>query len=174
MVDTGYGIYYNDAMEMFSRYALCDDRKFFPIIVTHADTDHCGASGYFDAPVLMHHGIKSIIETNNRAYGSRSEHSVIEAFYTKMINLFSKFGTPEEVRCFPQGSGSSRGIFPIIDRVILGGSGLKFLTAWGATPLAKSSSLPRIMDSLSPQTASSNSQASQKSGPITARSLRSS
>jgi glyoxylase-like metal-dependent hydrolase (beta-lactamase superfamily II) len=79
----------------------------------------------------MHHGTKAIIETNNRAYGSRSEHSVLEAFYTKMINLFSKFGTPEEIRCFPQGSGSSRGIFPIIDRVTLGGIGFEVLDGLG-------------------------------------------
>ncbi|WML68390.1 MAG: hypothetical protein METHP_02007 [Methanoregula sp. SKADARSKE-2] len=131
MVDTGYGIYHNDVMEMLLRYALCEDRKFFRIIVTHADADHCGASGYFDAPVLMHHGTKAIIETKNRAYGSRSEHSVLEAFYTKMINLFSKFGTPEEIRCFPQGSGSSRGIFPIIDWVTLGRIGFEVLDGLG-------------------------------------------
>lgn len=135
MIDTGYGIYHDDMMEMLSRYALCDDRDFSRIIVTHADADHCGASGYFDAPVLMHHGTKSIIEANNRAYGSRSEHSVLEAFYTKMIDLFLKFGTPKDIRCFPEASGS------------------KSLTVWAATPLARSFSLPRTTDSFSQQTA---------------------
>ncbi len=131
MLDTGYGIYHDDVMEMLSRYALCDDREFSRIIVTHADADHCGASGYFDAPVLMHHGTQSIIETNNRAYGSRSEHSVLEAFYTKMINIFSKFETPGDIRCFPKGTGTTRGIFPIIDRVTIGRVGFEVLDDLG-------------------------------------------
>ena len=107
MIDTGYGIYHDDVMDMLSHYGLCDEQQFSKIIVTHADADHCGASGYFQVPVLMHNGTLSIIEKNNRAYGSRSEHSVLEAFYTKMINLFSHFRSPSDVRCFPARHGNN-------------------------------------------------------------------
>jgi glyoxylase-like metal-dependent hydrolase (beta-lactamase superfamily II) len=120
MVDTGYGIYHDDVMNMLSHNGLCDDRQFSRIIVTHADADHCGASGYFPAPVMMHKGTLSIIEKNNRAYGSRSEHSVLEAFYTNMINLFSRFRTPSEVRCFPEKTGRTQGVFPVIAEVRAG------------------------------------------------------
>jgi glyoxylase-like metal-dependent hydrolase (beta-lactamase superfamily II)/uncharacterized protein with ACT and thioredoxin-like domain len=120
IVDTGYGIYHHDVMDMLSHYGLCDERPFSRIVVTHADADHCGASGYFSSPVLMHKGTLSIIEKNNRAYGSRSEHSVLEAFYTKMINLFSRFKIPEDVRCFPESTGKTRGVFPIIAELRVG------------------------------------------------------
>ena len=120
MVDTGYGIYHDDVMDMLSHYGMSDVQKFSQIIVTHADADHCGASGYFSVPVRMHRGTLSIIEKNNRAYGSRSEHSVLEAFYTKMINLFSQFRSPSEVICFPGGTGRTRGGFPVIAEVRAG------------------------------------------------------
>ena len=120
MVDTGYGIYHGEVMDMLSHYGLCDEREFSRIIITHADADHCGASGYFPAPVLMHRGTLSIIEKNNRAYGSRSEHSVLEAFYTKMINLFSHFRSPADIRCFPGGTEMTRGGFPVIAEVRAG------------------------------------------------------
>jgi len=131
MVDTGYGIYHNDVMEMLGRYGLCDERGFSRIIVTHADADHCGASGYFTVPVMMHAGTLSIIEKNNRAYGSRNEHSVLEAFYTNMINLFSKFRTAPDIRCFPGPSGTFRGIFPVIDRLTVGDLELEVLDGLG-------------------------------------------
>jgi len=131
IVDTGYGIYHDDVMTMLSHYGLCDERQVSRIIVTHADADHCGAAGYFTAPVLMHHGTRTIMETNNRAYGSRNESSVLEAFYTKMINLFSKFEVPRDVRCFPESTGSTQGIFPVIDRLRIGDLELEVLDGLG-------------------------------------------
>ncbi len=94
LIDTGYGIYHHDVLSMLSRYDPGNDRQVTRIIVTHADADHCGAAGYFTAPVFMHEGTLAIIKKNNRAYGSRSENSVLEEFYTKMINLFSQFNSP--------------------------------------------------------------------------------
>ncbi len=112
MIDTGYGIYHHDVMAMFSKYGLGEAPGVSRIIVTHADADHCGGAGYFSAPVFLHQKTLSIIKENNRAYGSRSEHSVLEEFYTKMINLFSKFKTPGDFRCFTGPEGPVRGIFP--------------------------------------------------------------
>lgn len=131
MVDTGYGIYHQDIMTMLSRYGLADISCLSRIIVTHADADHCGAAGFFPVPAFMHEGTRGIIRTNNRAYGSRNEDSVLEAFYTKMINLFSKFNTPSDIRCFERSAGATRGIFPVIGTVEIGGITLEVLESLG-------------------------------------------
>jgi glyoxylase-like metal-dependent hydrolase (beta-lactamase superfamily II)/ACT domain-containing protein len=117
MIDTGYGIYHQDVTLMLAQFHIHDLDQISRIIVTHADADHCGAAGFFNAPISMHRGTREIIRTSNRAYGSRNEHSVLEAFYTKMINLFSKFNPPSEIHCFNAGEGTTRGIFPVIDRI---------------------------------------------------------
>jgi glyoxylase-like metal-dependent hydrolase (beta-lactamase superfamily II)/ACT domain-containing protein len=131
IIDTGYGIYHDAAMAMFSHYGLGDIRKLSRIIVTHADADHCGAAGFFSVPVYMHTGTLDIIRTNNRAYGSRSDHSDLDAFYTKMINLFSKFNTPGDIRCFGPPEGVTRGIFPVIGTFRIGDLELEILDGLG-------------------------------------------
>ena len=131
MIDTGYGIYHPDVMLMLSRFDPGDVRRISRIIVTHADADHCGAAGFFNAPSLLHRGTHDIIRTNNRAYGSRNEHSVLEAFYTKMINLFSNFNPPSEQQCFTNNGYTKRGIFPVIDRITVGDVELEVLDGLG-------------------------------------------
>jgi hypothetical protein len=68
----------------------------------------------------MHRSTLEIIRTNNRAYGSRSDHSSLDEFYTKMINLFSKFNIPKKIECISVPNGTSRGIFPVIGAVSIG------------------------------------------------------
>jgi len=131
MIDTGYGIYHTDVMQMLAQFHLNDLRQISRIIVTHADADHCGAAGLFPNPVTMHSGTREIIRTNNRAYGSRNEHSVLEGFYTKMINLFSKFNPPREIRCLDDAGGTMRGIFPVMERVTIGDVTLEILDGLG-------------------------------------------
>ena len=131
LIDTGYGIYHPDVMLMLSRYWLGDEHKVSRIIVTHADADHCGAAGYFSVPVFMHEGTLAIIKKNNRAFGSRREHSVLEEFYTKMINLFSKFNSPHKVQCFTNQPVSIRGIFPVLGYVTIGDLELEVLEGLG-------------------------------------------
>jgi glyoxylase-like metal-dependent hydrolase (beta-lactamase superfamily II) len=131
MIDTGYGIYHEPVMAMLSRYGLTDLRTLSRIVVTHADADHCGAAGFFDVPVFMHEGTLDIIRTNNRAYGSRSDHAGLDEFYTKMINLFSKFTTPEDIRCFGKPDGTTRGTFPVIGNIKAGGITFEVLDGLG-------------------------------------------
>lgn len=131
MVDTGYGIYHDSVMAMLSRYGLGNERKLSRVIVTHADADHCGAAGFFSVPVFMHEGTLDIIRTNNRSYGSQSDHASLDEFYTKMINLFSRFNTPNDVRCFGNGDGITRGILPVIGKFTIGDVELEVLDGLG-------------------------------------------
>jgi glyoxylase-like metal-dependent hydrolase (beta-lactamase superfamily II)/ACT domain-containing protein len=131
MIDTGYGIYHEDVMNMFSRFGLLDEQKISRVYITHADADHCGAAGFFNAPVFMHKDTLEIIKKNNRAYGSRSEHSVLEEFYTKMINLFSRFNLPEHVQCLTTPTVAMRGIFPVLGIVKIGDLEMEILESLG-------------------------------------------
>jgi len=131
MIDTGYGIYHDDIVNMLSRYGFLDEQKISRIFITHADADHCGAAGFFTAPVFMHKDTLEIIKKNNRAYGSRSEHSVLEEFYTKMINLFSSFNFPEHIQCFTNPPGAMRGIFPVLGIVKIGDLEMEILEGLG-------------------------------------------
>ncbi len=131
MVDTGYGIYHDAVMSMLSRYGLGDLRTLSRIIVTHADADHCGAAGFFDVPSFMHEGTLDILRTNNRAYGSSSDHANLDEFYTKMINLFSRFRTPVDIRCFKESNGVQRGTFPVIGNFSIGDVSFEVLDGLG-------------------------------------------
>ena len=131
MIDTGYGIYHDDVMAMFSHFGLGGEDRFTRLVITHADADHCGAGGFFPATALMHAGTRDIIRTNNRAYGSRSEQSVLESFYTKMINLFSRFNPPKKVTCLPPSGKAVRGIFPVLGTVALADLRLEVLEGLG-------------------------------------------
>ena len=158
MIDTGYGIYHDSVMAMLSRYGLWDMRKLSRIIVTHADADHCGAAGFFAVPVYMHEGTLDIIRTNNRAYGSRSDHSDLDAFYTKMINLFSKFNTPKDIRCFGARQRDKTGDLPGDREIQDRGPGTRESSmALAVTPTGRSSCIQRIMGSSLRPTVSSTS-----------------
>jgi glyoxylase-like metal-dependent hydrolase (beta-lactamase superfamily II) len=131
MVDTGYGIYFQDVYRLFARYRFDAGAPLSRIIVTHADADHCGAAGYYGVPVYMHPGTEAIIRENNRAYGSRSERSVPESFYTKMINLFSTFSPPENPCLFPAAGHSARLLFPVLSAIRIGDVSLEVLESLG-------------------------------------------
>lgn len=117
MIDTGYGIYHEDAVRMFRHYDLGDLKEIKRIYVTHADADHCGAAGFFDAKAYTHAGSLEVIRRANRAYGSRSESSILEEVYTTVINLFSRFAPPENPELFPTEACGTRSIFPVLDRI---------------------------------------------------------
>lgn len=131
LIDTGYGIYHEEIRTMLERYGIGRPSDVSRIIVTHADADHCGAGGWYPAPVYMHPVTQEIIKKNNRAYGSRSEGSILEAFYTKMINLFSGFKPPETIVLFNQDPSGTRGMFPVIGSVEIDGIRLEVLESLG-------------------------------------------
>jgi len=131
MIDTGYGIYHADIMKMFARFGIGPERSVSRVIISHADADHCGGGGFFPVPGIMHTGTRDIIKTNNRACGSRNEHSVLEAFYTKMINCFSQFNPSKEIACLPPAGTKMRSIFPVLDTIRIGDLELEILEGFG-------------------------------------------
>jgi len=120
MVDTGYGIYHADIVTMLQQYIPGWMDRLTRIYITHADADHCGGGGRFAARSHMHAGSSAIIEKANRAYGSRSEASILEEVYTTVINLFSQFSPPIEFDLLPEAAGEVRSIFPVLSRFSIG------------------------------------------------------
>lgn len=119
MIDTGYGIYQPDVINMFQHYGLGDLNLLKRIYVTHADADHCGAAGCFSAPCYLNKETLKITRETSRAYGSSNQGCILEEVYTKMINLFSRFTPPSNVILFPNfpvqdGEIKKRGAFPVI------------------------------------------------------------
>ena len=129
IIDTGYGIYHENMQEMLGAFGLLPSTRIRYIIVTHADADHCGGAGFYPVPTIMHPGTKTIIEEANRAYGSRSQESILEEVYTTIIGLFSKFNPPVEIRLFDKGTGESVGPFPILGTVSI--CGIRFAVMEG-------------------------------------------
>lgn len=130
MIDTGYGIYHEDVLRMFAEYGIGGD-SFTRIIVTHGDTDHCGASGFFHAPIYTHEGTWKVIETNNRAWGATSQDLVLEQVYTVMINLFARMTPPDRVEIFPPAGDQVEGVFPVLATFTAGGCTFEILEGQG-------------------------------------------
>ena len=120
MVDTGYGIYSRDMGALIRQSVRGGRDAIRQLVITHADADHCGAGGEIPVPASMHPGTLAIIRAANRAYGSRSEASVLEEIYTTMINLFSRFNPPQEVRLFDSRTGNRRGGFSVLSIIEVG------------------------------------------------------
>lgn len=131
MIDTGYGIYHEDVLRMFAFFNLGGKDGFKRIILTHGDTDHCGAAGFFDTPVCTHKGTWEVIRTNNRAWGATSQDMVLEQVYTVMINLFARMTPPGKVELLPSAGNLKRGEFPILTSFTAGGYTFEILEGHG-------------------------------------------
>lgn len=136
MIDTGYGIYYQDVLNMLQHYGLGDLSRLKRIYITHADADHCGAAGCFPVPSYLNRETFLITRETSRAYGSSNQGCILEEVYTKIINLFSRFTPPSNVVLFPEISLSGkkierRGTFPIIARFQVGDLNFEALAGLG-------------------------------------------
>ena len=90
-----------------------------------------GLPGISPRRFFMHEGTLAIIQKNNRAYGSRRENSVLEEFYTIMINLFSKFNSPIQDRMLFKDRRQDGGIFPVMGTISIGDLDLEILEGLG-------------------------------------------
>lgn len=136
MIDTGYGIYYQDIVNMLQYYGLGDLSRLKRIYITHADADHCGAAGFFPAPSYLNRETFLITRETSRAYGSSNQDCILEEVYTKIINLFSRFTPPSNTVIFPEVPFSSetiekRGAFPVIARFRIGDLEFEALAGMG-------------------------------------------
>lgn len=113
MIDTGYGIYQPDFLKLFQSMGI-DINKLKAIYLTHADADHCGAAGLYKVKSYMNKGTADIIDEANRAYGSNSEECILEEVYTRLINMFSEFNSPKDIKLFSNDIIKMRGPFPVI------------------------------------------------------------
>jgi glyoxylase-like metal-dependent hydrolase (beta-lactamase superfamily II) len=113
LVDTGYGIYHDDVVHLLADHTVGDLSMIKRIFISHADADHSGGAGFFEAESFAHPGTVDIVERSNRAYGSKLESSILEEVYTRLINMFSNFRPPSTFRQL-EGDHGKRGPFRII------------------------------------------------------------
>ena len=134
MIDSGYGLYYEDVKTMFRENGL-DPGKVARIYLSHADADHAGMSGYFAdefrSRVYLHREAQGILEHENRAWGTDTPLLELNHCFTVLVNEFTKFRVSEN--WIPYSSEEIDRIcgFQVIDKfelagqhyLILGGQG---------------------------------------------------
>jgi glyoxylase-like metal-dependent hydrolase (beta-lactamase superfamily II) len=118
ILDTGYGCYYKDCEKMITSIGAGDfsDVKF--VVCTHGDADHCGASGYFPVPPVMHPVTRALLDSGTRGYASPNGKELLEKFYTTTINTYSRMFVPDKVRLCKTEPIRKHGLFSIIDEFI--------------------------------------------------------
>ncbi len=130
LFDTGYGIYHEDLSLMLHAYDL-DVDSVFRLFLTHADADHAGGAGFFNCPTHVHPVTLKILGDLSRAYGSKSEGSVLEEVYTRLINLFSRYTPPTETILFSSEAKGRIGPFPLLGEFRVGSVRFKVLESLG-------------------------------------------
>jgi glyoxylase-like metal-dependent hydrolase (beta-lactamase superfamily II) len=130
LVDTGYGIYHDDVVHMLADHGINDLSLIRRVFISHADADHSGGAGLFEAESFAHPGTVDIVERSNRAYGSKLQSSVLEEVYTRLINMFSDFRPPSKFSLLESDLGA-RGPFRIVARDRFAGMEFEVLESLG-------------------------------------------
>ncbi len=122
MIDTGHGIYYQDIKRLLSSRGL-DPAKVTRIFITHPDTDHVGAAGYFEREfgtlIFMHEGSADVITHMNRAYGSSGSLLNLNKYYTRLSIRFTECLFPSRPHYFAASDRVFRS-FRVIDSFSIG------------------------------------------------------
>ncbi|MBI5057367.1 MAG: MBL fold metallo-hydrolase [Nitrospirae bacterium] len=123
MIDSGHGIYYEDIKRLLKNKSL-DPAKVKRIFVTHPDTDHAGASGYFEdefgARIFMHPGSDDVISNMNRAHGISGGLLDLNKYYTRLSVKFTACKFPMRVHHLATDKLGRIGGFKIIDTFEIG------------------------------------------------------
>jgi len=126
MVDSGYGHYHDDLVKVLEELGIAK-QDVQAILLTHADADHCGSAGSFQCPTYLSSGSDHILKTQNRAQGSTLQSSVLENYYTRMINLFSDCRPPTRTMVFVDDGSAFRGKFKVVQELELLGMRMEVL-----------------------------------------------
>jgi glyoxylase-like metal-dependent hydrolase (beta-lactamase superfamily II)/ACT domain-containing protein len=134
MIDAGHGIYYNDLKSLMRKHGM-DPAKVRRIYVTHPDTDHAGASGYFElefgTQVFLHPGSADVMLHMNRAHGASGALLNLNKYYTRLSNRFTECRFPSRPNYFSTEEKGKAGTFRIIDRFAVGPLAFEVLESLG-------------------------------------------
>ena len=134
MIDSSYGLYYEDVKKMLSENGIPPDR-IGDIYLTHADADHAGLSGYFNMEfgcnVHMHRNAAGVIRNENRAWGSGSPLTELNHFFTVLVNEFTRAAYPQEWIAYGENDCGMEGEFRAIDSFEFAGHSYKILESIG-------------------------------------------
>jgi glyoxylase-like metal-dependent hydrolase (beta-lactamase superfamily II)/ACT domain-containing protein len=124
MIDSSYGLYYEDVKIMLLENGLNPDR-IQKIYLSHADADHAGMSGYFyeefKSEVFLHRDANGMLQHENRAWGCMTPLFHLNHFFTVLVNEFTKSKFPETWTSYRQKNDGDEGEFSIIDNFEFGG-----------------------------------------------------
>ena len=134
MIDAGHGIYYDDIKRLLKTQGM-DPAQVKRIYVTHPDTDHAGAAGYFErefgAAVFMHPGSADVMAHMNRAHGSSGKLLNLNKYYTRLSVRFTECRFPERPHYFATEGLTVQGGFRTIDRFAIGPLAFEVLESHG-------------------------------------------
>jgi len=122
MIDTGYGLYYEDWRAWLPRMGLAPE-QIRRVMLTHGDADHAGLAGYLEqnmgAEVYGDLGLRRVFDEGNRAAGSDTPLDALNAHFTRLIGAFTRARYPETLRPFTPATGE-RGGFQVVGRFEVG------------------------------------------------------
>ena len=134
MIDSSYGLYYEDVKKMLTESNIPPDRVR-DIYLTHADADHAGLSGYFNMEfgcrVHMHRNTSGVIRNENRAWGSGSQLTELNHLFTVLVNEFTRAAFPQEWTAYGDKDEGMEGDFRAVDSFEIGGHTYKILESAG-------------------------------------------
>jgi glyoxylase-like metal-dependent hydrolase (beta-lactamase superfamily II)/uncharacterized protein with ACT and thioredoxin-like domain len=134
LIDSGHGIYYHDLKNLLQKLGM-DPAKVRRIYVTHPDTDHAGASGYFEqefgTKIFMHPGSAGVITQGNRAQGTAGALLMLNKYYTRLSSRFTECRFPSRPRYFHSTEIGRAGAFRTIDRFDVGPLAFDILESLG-------------------------------------------
>ncbi len=134
MVDSGFGIYYEDIKALLRERSM-DPARLRRIFVTHPDADHAGSAGHFaeefGTEIYMHPASQAVIEHDNRAYGTAGKLAGLNKYYTRLVNKFTDCRFPNRVHWFATRPLAKAGVFDLVDSFHIGNLQLDVLESRG-------------------------------------------
>lgn len=120
LVDSSYGLYYEDAMTWLAGHGL-NPAQITELLLTHADADHAGwvarLEEQYGTRVYAHPGSRVVFDEENRLAGGDSPLLTMNGAYTRLINRITDLRIPRTILPFaaPGPDAPERlGAFPVL------------------------------------------------------------